>query len=100
MGEGTAGSAHVAFVGKITYDGEGNFVNPFTVSFNGAIVRSELTGTYTVNSDCTGSFTATDGSSFDFVVSPDGSKLDYVRTNADTIINGTAARLARLKDRD
>jgi hypothetical protein len=47
----------VAAVGHVTLDASGNLTGAQTASFNGAIVPETLSGTYTVNSDCTGSAT-------------------------------------------
>jgi hypothetical protein len=47
----------VAGVGNITLDPSGNLSGAQTVSFNGAIVPETLSGTYTVNADCTGTAT-------------------------------------------
>ena len=94
IGGGTAvGVGPVTFVGEITYDGKGNSTNPFTGSFNGAIFKGQLAATYTVNSDCTGSLTASDGSShYEFVVSPDGSKVNFIETDKGFVVSGTIAR--------
>jgi len=52
----------VAAVGVVTFDGNGNASFNFTLSLNGAIFTSQSdTGTYTVNSDCTGSISFTTG---------------------------------------
>lgn len=94
MGGGTVvGLGPVTFMGEINFDGKGNATNPFTGSFNGAILRGNLIATYTVNSDCTGSLAAVDGSShYDFVVSPDGSKLNFIETDKNFVVSGTAAK--------
>jgi hypothetical protein len=47
----------VAGVGHVTLDAGGNLTGAQTVSFNGAIVPETLSGTYTVNADCTGTAT-------------------------------------------
>jgi hypothetical protein len=47
----------VAAVGHITLDASGNLAGAQTASFNGAIVQETLSGTYTVNADCTGTAT-------------------------------------------
>jgi hypothetical protein len=44
----------VAAVGHISLDASGNLTGAQTASFNGAIVKETLSGTYTVNADCTG----------------------------------------------
>jgi seryl-tRNA(Sec) selenium transferase len=47
----------VAAVGQVTLDASGNLTGAQTASFNGAIVPETLSGTYTVNADCTGTAT-------------------------------------------
>jgi hypothetical protein len=92
-GSGTVvGVGPVVAVGLIIYDGKGNLVNPHTVSVNGAISTPTAIGTYTVNSDCTGTATQT-GGSFNFVVAADGSKLFWIEADAGTVISGSAFRL-------
>jgi hypothetical protein len=46
-----------AEVGTQTFDGRGATTGSATVSANGAIFQFTFTGTYTVNPDCTGTFT-------------------------------------------
>ena len=47
----------VAAVGHVSLDANGNLTGAQTASFNGAIVPETLSGTYTINADCTGSAT-------------------------------------------
>jgi hypothetical protein len=93
-GGGTiAGVGPVSAVGTITYDGKGNSVNTFTVSVNGAISRGvTVTGPYTVNRDCTGSLTQSDGTNYDMVVAPDGSTVFWIETDTGTVVSGTEVR--------
>jgi hypothetical protein len=57
---GNTGGSPVVIVGVIVNDGEGNFSSTYTISINGTVTTgAQLVGTYTVNSDCTGSFTDT-----------------------------------------
>lgn len=95
IGGGTAiGVGPVAFVGKLTYDGKGHVTNPYTVSFAGAIYKLVDNGTYTVNSDCTGTYSSGDGTQhYNFVVNPDGSKVNFIETDAGTVISGTISRM-------
>jgi hypothetical protein len=84
----------VVAVGTITYDGEGNLVNPFTLSVNGAVSTFTVTGTYTVKSDCTGTVVQGGGGAhYNFVVSPDGGTVFWIETDTGTIISGTAVRM-------
>ena len=54
--------------GIATFDGSGNVSAPFAYSINGASSTSPYTGTYTVNSDCSVSLTATPGSGGDNLI--------------------------------
>ena len=94
-GGGTVvGVGPVAFIGTAYFDGKGGITNPFTVSFAGAISRVVGKATYTVNSDCSATFTTVDDTQhFDMRVSPDGSRLDYIETDAGTVISGSASRV-------
>jgi len=47
----------VAGVGQVALDTVGNLTGAQTVSFNGLVVPETLSGTYTVNADCTGTAT-------------------------------------------
>lgn len=47
----------VAEVGTQTFDGKGGTAASATLSSNGTIYPLTITGTYTVNPDCTGTFT-------------------------------------------
>jgi hypothetical protein len=94
-GGGTVvGVGPVAFIGTVYFDGKGGITNPFTVSFAGTISRVVATATYTVKSDCTATFTTTDGTQhFDMRVSPDGGRVDYIETDAGTVVSGSGSRV-------
>jgi len=93
-GGSVVGVGPVAFIGTVYFDGKGGITNPFTVSFAGTISRVVGKATYTVNSDCTATFTTTDNTQhFDMRVSPDGSKVDYIETDAGTVISGSGSRV-------
>ena len=94
------GVGPITAVGRIDFDGQGNFVNPTTVSVNGVISTPTEIGTYTVNYDCTGSEVATDGAHYNFVVAPDGSRFDWISTVPGRVVSGTAIRFARRLDED
>jgi hypothetical protein len=89
------GVGPITAVGRIAYDGKGSLVNPYTVSVNGVISTGTEIGTYTVNSDCTGSEVATDGAHYNFVISPDGSRFDWIKTDPGAVVSGTAIRMTR-----
>ena len=100
-GMGTrVGVGPITATGWATFDGKGNFVHPGTASINGVIDTSTEIGTYTVNSDCTGSVVATDGAHYNFVITPDGSRFDWIDTDPGRVFSGTAIRLTRRLDDD
>jgi hypothetical protein len=94
-GTGTiVGVGPISAVGEITYDGQGNSIATYTASVNGAIHKGvTVTGSYIVNPDCTGSHTESDGSHYDFVVAPDGSKATWIETDTGVVLSGTEVRL-------
>jgi hypothetical protein len=80
-----------AAVGKLTFDGTGNFENIRTISRNGDIsLDVEGVGTYTINPDCTGSFTFTDGGvvtlGTDIVIDDNGNELRMIATSPGTVL--------------
>jgi hypothetical protein len=46
------GQGPIVAVGVSTFDGKGHFVAEQTVNLNGNVFQGPLTGTYTVNRDC------------------------------------------------
>jgi hypothetical protein len=98
---GTAGfgSISAAAVGVISFDGAGNISGNDTTSVNGTIIRRTFVGSYTLNSDCTGSLTitfltGTPGrvSPNDFVGIDNGLELRLINTNPGEVIVGTARK--------
>ena len=81
-------SVPVALAGLATIDGAGNFTGSFTNSHNGEIsTLPSDTGTYAVNSDCTGTFTdETATVHFAIVILDGGTEVFGIQTD-----NGTAA---------
>jgi hypothetical protein len=66
-----------------------------TYIVNGEITRNEpFRGTYTVNADCTGTATFTDGTQFNLVTTPDGRMHTYVQTKPSGVVaSGIAQRV-------
>ena len=80
-----------AAAGKLTFDGMGNFENIRTISRNGNILPNEEgSGTYTVNPDCTGTFTFTEGGvvtlGTDIVIDDNGNEIRMVATSPGTVL--------------
>lgn len=93
-GTGTAGGAPIAAVGEITWDGQGNTIATYTASLNGEIHKGvTVTGTYSINQDCTGSHAESDGSHYDFVAFPDGHGTTWISTDTGAVVTGTTVRL-------
>jgi hypothetical protein len=72
-GTDSSGTPATAAVSQITFDSTtGTFTGETTASHDGVIATESLTGTYTVDSDCTGTGTPTAGSPFSIVVRSTG----------------------------
>jgi hypothetical protein len=83
--------------GIFSADGQGTITAKESDSFSGQTLRGDpLTGTYTVNSDCTGSLTTTSKSagnaSYDFVLTNSRNQIQLVETDGGTNITGQATR--------
>jgi hypothetical protein len=103
---GNAGTAAVALVGRVTWDGIGNAVGSATENIGGAVSHATFTATYKVNSDCTGSktFTFTGGlvpmADFDFVITEGGNEIQVIGTDPGLTLTARATRIANGRDRD
>ena len=65
-----------AVAGREVRDGKGNIKGVASGNFN-----EPFSGTYTVNADCTGTNTFTDGTHYDMFIAPDGSEFTVVQTH-------------------
>jgi len=78
------------------FDGHGKMTISGVSSLNGSVGPGVETGTYHVNSDCTGTYTVSDtyGDTFDafFVISDGGNELKIVITDPGTVINCVARK--------
>jgi hypothetical protein len=99
-GTGTrVGVGPIAAVGEFTSDGKGNTKATYTASVNGTIHEGvTVTGMYTVSGDCTGTLAESDGSHYDFVVTPNGRAVSWIRTDAGFVTSGTIVRLGHSDD--
>jgi hypothetical protein len=86
--------------GKAVFHGNGGFDSLATLSIGATIVPDDAApGTYTVNSDCTGTVTVhmtppTPDVHLDIFVAPDGDKLFHIETDPGTVLSGTEQRVA------
>jgi len=76
----TSASIPVAGGGLVTFDGNGNLSASETVNLGGLILPVNVPGTYTVNSDCTGSFT-TSRAHLNLVIVRNGREILAVNTD-------------------
>jgi hypothetical protein len=82
-----------AVAGFEVFDGKGNVRGFFTVSVNGKITRRVLsTGTYTVNSNCIGFASYSDGTHEDQYLAPDGSSFVFIQVDTGTVATGFEPR--------
>jgi hypothetical protein len=85
-----------------TFDGRGGFSGSGVVSLNGNIVPGTFTGTYTVNADCTGTYTVVNSLGLTiqafFVIADGGNEVDEVIMNPGTVITCVARRQFPVRD--
>ena len=69
-----------AGVGVVNFDGSGSLTLTDTVSTGGKVALITTTGTYSVNSDCTGSLNAPGAAAWNFVIVHDGRQILAINT--------------------
>lgn len=88
-----------AEVGTQSFDGEGNVTFTYNVGQNGNVGPGTATGTYTVNDDCTGTFTETSQgftAHFSFVIDNRGNGFQSICQDTGVVIT----RLGRKQNAD
>jgi hypothetical protein len=91
----------IGVAGKDIIYGNGKFDSLVTISIGGNIIPDDAApGTYTVNSDCTGTFTVnmtppTPDVHLDIFVAPDGSEYFTIQTDPGNVLPGTIPWVAR-----
>jgi hypothetical protein len=90
------GGGPLAAVGLVSSDGAGILSATETDSINGTIVRRTITGTYTVNANCTGTVIFTDNfqqtTHLDFVAVQERDELQFIQTDSGTVTTGIAKK--------
>ena len=81
----------------LTFDGNGALTGTGLQSHNGNILQVTQTGTYTVNPDCTGTYTILVSpigitAHFFFVIADSGNELEVISTDHTTVLAGAARR--------
>ncbi len=86
-------TGQIAAAGQLVLNGKGSLTGTVTFSLNGSIATLPVTGTYQINSNCTGTATFTpQGQSainIGVVVVNGGKELMFIETDANTIVSGT-----------
>ena len=77
-----------SILGRINFDGRGNFTNTLTFNDNGTVTQHTDSGTYIVNADCTGTiFTnGSSGPTIEIVIVDGGKEFYQLRTNPPTTL--------------
>ncbi len=93
-GEGSDVSGNpIAESGWEIYNGNGKMSGKYSQSTNGTITSDgTYTGTYTVNSDCSGTLTTSDGSHYDQFLSPSGERFTWIETDSGSTFAGDEQR--------
>jgi hypothetical protein len=76
-------------VGRFSFDGKGSWTLKLTINDNGAVTRTNDSGTYTVNADCTGTLFPRSPGTVEFVIVDGGKELLGLRTDSLIFISGT-----------
>jgi hypothetical protein len=87
-----------ANVGTLVFDGNGGLTGALVVSSNGSSSSATETGTYTVNSDCTGTYTVQIApfgitSQAFFAIDTNGDELEIIVTDPGSVITCVAKKL-------
>jgi hypothetical protein len=78
----------------INFDGSGNFQSTVTASVGGTPAQSfQDTGTYTVNTNCTGSLATASGFTFDLIVFRGGREVRFMETDGSGVAAFTETRM-------
>ncbi len=85
-----------AIVEGIIFNGNGTLSVPFaTVSVNGQIIQVPPGGggTYSVQANCQGTISFTNGPAFNIYVRPAGNSLWMIQTDPNSVLQGTASKV-------
>ena len=78
---GTAGGLPFAELDLVSADGKGDVSGSGTESYNGVITPVTFTFTYTLAADCEGSAVFSNGVTQTFIITTDGSDIQFIATN-------------------
>ena len=90
---------HFAFAGQDHFDGNGTVTGVFSYSDNSPILQQHISysGTYTVNPDCTGTYTTVDengvSGNLDLFFGRDGEEVTFIFTDPGVVDAGVERRV-------
>jgi len=89
-----SGTVSVHVLGRMTVDGAGALAASETASAGGIILSRSISGKYSVSPECIASIQVTDGagaqSNFNAIISAGGKTVQFIQTDAGTVVSGTA----------
>jgi hypothetical protein len=89
-GQPVGGNLAFAESGVRTFDGDGHFTDSHTsAAVAGTVFHSNNSGTYTVDSDCTGTMTLQSGLTEDFSIADGGKEIQFIVTTPGRVIFGS-----------
>jgi hypothetical protein len=94
----TEGQALLAVAGYHIFNGDGTGIDIVTTSINGELDRENFVTPirYTVNPDCSGTYTVPSGPSFGLFIAPDGEELIVIGTDPGfVLVQGPNRRVSR-----
>jgi hypothetical protein len=91
-----------AAAGYDVFDGNGHLKEVASLNLNGQVIsrKEQVSGTYNIKADCTGTGTYEDGTQADMFIAPDGSEFTFVIIKPKAFVasgfevRGTAKRVA------
>jgi hypothetical protein len=97
---GTVNNLPFAALNLVNGDGNGNITGQGTIVYDGTVIPSSFTATYTINPDCSGSFSSSTGTTENIVISREGSEVQIIVTGlalGPATVTGLAKKLTSTK---
>ena len=94
---GTVNNLPFAALNLVNGDGNGNITGQGTIVYDGTVIPSSFTATYTINPDCSGSFSSSTGTTENIVISREGSEVQIIVTGlalGPATVTGLAKKLS------
>jgi hypothetical protein len=88
----------IVAIGVSTFDGAGHFSAEQTINLNGNVFSAPLTGTYTVNHNCTGIANGDGTGPHSFVIVAGGKEMDLMDNNSAEVLTIHFTKLGTSSD--